>query len=218
MAQCEGIGPQIDPPPYERPTPVFLDDLEVTENGEYTPEDGHAFGSVNVSVSGGGGGGNVVTGTFKGTGDGPLSIDVPYTGTGYPVALLIRVKDGTDGTYGATVHRYSMAFWACAKQHPLIAPTFPSSSPSTTDEIDANNGMGGYVWKTSSSNATSYGGAGNQALWLFKNVDAIGSTNSYCVAFKSAKVLSVYIVSSPNLGQYGFMGGIEYEYTIVYSS
>lgn len=170
--------------------------------------------AVAKKLAGGGGGGggasNVVLGTFKGTTNGVLSVSVPYTGEGYPISLLIYVKDGVDcsGTpFYDIVCSATLAQWYASKSDPSKAPTYPSSSPAFADGGDINT-----YRKTSSAHAfNTY--AMRDVPWLVKQnpVDTNGTTT---VKMWSATELKVLISDTGP----GFYPNIEFAYIIVYSS
>lgn len=93
--------------------------IEITENGEV---DVAAFASALVNVAGGGGASNVVTGTFSfitsSTSMEVHTVNIPYTGAGYPRAVIIY-PDTPISKNG----QYTVEFWCCYKEY-KTEPTY----------------------------------------------------------------------------------------------
>ena len=176
--------------------------------GDSTDDD--CVTSVTGTYSGGGGGSsNVVTGTFTGTTTGTaMDITLNYTGSGYPVAVVIYPSEGaynSSGTFYNLVQRYATWFYLGIKNNMSTIPTY---SDSGTDEA--------FVfcrYKSSATNNTNGStSTGNREI-LFNNVDATaGAIN--CAKIKSKTKMSVFIAST----SYGFAANIEYKYWVLYSS
>ena len=162
-----------------------------------------------------GGASNMVTGTFKGTTTGAaMDINVPYTGSGYPIAVMIYPSEGaynSSGTFYNLLQRYATWLYSACKCVPSVAPTYPtSSSTANTDSMSV-----WHVYKGSASNATSGTAARNLNTNVYRNYDAVsGSSGQFVVSIKSNTKLSVFIASN----SYGFAANIEYTYRIIYSS
>lgn len=171
-----------------------------------------ADGSIGTGTASGGGGGasNIVTGTFKGTTTGAaMDVNIPYTGSGYPIAVAIYPTEGpynsNKGSFYSLVQRYALAQWTGVKSRIDESPTYNSGN---------SNGMCvGVLYKSSSSSAGSYQGAGSSNATIYKDEAAI-SNNYTSVKIRSATKMSVYIAST----SYGFAANIEYTYQIIYSS
>ena len=185
-----------------------IEALNVTQNGTYTASGGvDGYSPVTVSVSGGGGASNVVTGTFKGTTKGAaLDVTLNYSGSGYPIAVVIYPKGGIDGntTFATLVQRYAIGFYAITKADTNTAPTYAATSPSQD--------TGHYTrrYKSSSSDPNSYSASGGQGN-MFRNQSA---SSSVPVAIHSKTQMSVFIADTG----YGFADNIEYTYWVIYSS
>lgn len=178
-----------------------------TANGTY---DVTNLASLVVNVSGGAS--NVVTGTFKGTTTAAaMNIDLPYTGSGYPVAAIIYVKEGPYnpdfGTYYSLVQRYATSQLYLVKQIMGIAPAYSGIGTENKYNI---------VWsyKSSSSSATSYSNTGKQGSNGGLVASPSVASSQLPVTFQSATQMSVYIAGT----SYGFAANIEYTYHIIYSS
>ena len=176
-----------------------------TANGTY---DVTNLASLVVNVSGGGAS-NVVTGTFKGTSAGVVSISLNYSGSGYPIALLVYPKGGMreNTTYNSLVQRYAIGFLACSKVYMSQSPTYPQVAS------DSDKFREVVVYKNNSTSATSYTQTSAENGLCFSNyVSPSGSTQSFL--FYSSTSAKVNVVTS---GQ-GFAANIEYTYWVIYSS
>lgn len=160
--------------------------------------------------SGGGGASNFVMGTFtadSGTGA-AHSVTLPYTGNGYPIAAMVFIAGGAyeSGTdwYNST-QRYAVGQWTFSK-------SVQSSTPTYTTSGAANQGVTTWVYKNSTSTATTYSrsSAMNTNVLTSSNATGAGAT---CVRFKGKTTLSYYTAST----SYGLLAGQEYKYIIVYS-
>lgn len=179
-----------------------------------------AFPSGFVSAIGDiptGGGGNIVTGTFtptsaeKGT---AKSITVPYSGAGYPVALLIYP---TVGAYKSGTSIYTSA------QYRAIVTTMAikcdiSTTPDYTNNAIQNQAYVISTYKGSSSDSTIYSVTMSTHYNFMYRYPAEGTSGTSVARFyNSGTNLTVYIASD-NGSEYGFLAGTEYTYQIVYSS
>ena len=176
-----------------------------TANGTY---DVTNLAEVVVNVSGGAS--NMVTGTFTpGTTGTAASLTIPYTGSGYPIAAAIFPADGSyksSTTIYNLVQQYAVVEWYMSKANAALAPTFTTSG-------GANYGCPAWVYKSSTSSATTYSrsSAMTTNTYSSSNATAAGAT---CVRFTGTKTLSYYTAST----SYGLVSGTEYRYVILYSS
>ena len=181
--------------------------------GDSTDDD--CVASVLGTYSGGGGGAsNLVTGTFKGTTSGPLAVSIPYTGTGYPIAVLIYPSEGTyksGGTFYDLILRYVANTYLCVKNDPTTTPTYPYLPNNATD---ADKALVLTRYKSSASNATSYSNAGASNENIYINTSP-GSTSATIVRITSNTSMKVTVSASANSG---FAANIEYKYWVLYSS
>lgn len=153
-----------------------------------------------------GGASNIVTGTFKGTTTGAaMDVTLNYSGSGYPIALVIYPKEGSynpNGTFYSTVKRYALTTYFATLNVPASAPEYGSSSSATTR----------YFYKSSGSTASSVTSSGsNSSNQVFVNSNA--SSSNY-VRIRSSTKMSVFIASN----SYGFAANVEYTYHVIYSS
>lgn len=193
---------QIDPIPSQYIVPSG--NINLTANGSNIDIAQYATASVAVS----GGASNVVTGTFKGTTTGAaLEVTLNYSGSGYPVAVMVYPAEGPynsgSGTFYSTVQRYASAWVVATLNKTDAAPDFSDGSATCT-----------FInrYKSSASSATSYSGsASNTNSAVFRNSSA-SSTNP--LRLRSATKMEVFIASN----SYGFMANINYKYWVMYSS
>ena len=190
---------------------------EITTNG--TDIDVTEYQKVDVNVSGGGGGGSsiFVTGDFvTGASAGASSITINYSGSGYPVACIVHVKNGaynnTSGAGAATtawyneIQRYAVGQWTMHKAQYNTTPTYTTSGSN-------NYGVTTAIYKNSTSSATSYTRTSAMNSNTFSSSNANNAALT-CVKFKGNKTLSYYV----NTSSYGLMPNTSYTYYIVYSS
>lgn len=179
--------------------------------GIYQDQDGYLV----LSDEGGGGGGasNIVTGTFKGTTVGKMDINLPYSGTGYPIGLMIVPTEGPyneTGTFYSLVRQYVTVLYWAYKGRPDVAPDY-------TENSTANQAYRFHRFKSSSSKGTTHSSSIQSDFRIYNStVDVSASATNVCL-FKSNKVLSVYI-HNQNASSYGFAANVEYTYHVIYSS
>lgn len=184
--------------------------LSVTENGTYTAPTGKAYSPVTVDVPTGGGGGNIVTGTFTltTTGDATL-VNIPYSGSGYPVFTAIYVKYPETGSFASLVGPYHIA--------ELVVNKINSSTPNySSTSGNANRAREMWRYKSSTSYSTVYAvnlKSANAGEYIYSSLSA---DSTLPMRFSSANKMSIYCTNSD--GVYGFAPNIEYEYIVVYSS
>lgn len=167
--------------------------------------------------SGGGGGGDstVVRGTLKGTtANSRLTITIPYSGSGYPIAFTIFPSEGTyndvSGTFYSLVNRYGIQVFTIVKSELTVAPTYATSG-------NQNYGTVFCRYKSSSSNATSYSQSYSNTVNTFSSSSAATSSATQCIRFTANKTLSVYVIGNTGTN-YGVIKDIEYTYVVLYSS
>lgn len=196
---------------------AVIEALSVTQNGTYTAPTGvDGYSPVTVNVSGGGGASNIVTGTFKGTTTGAaMDVTLNYSGSGYPVAVMVYPSEGTYNNtttphpYYNLVQRYAIDSFIATKSNALTAPTY-------TDTTNTNYAEVYRIHKTNaSSNTTLTGGTaiGSSHVKVFTE-DGATSTNNNVVKINSSTKMSVFIASN----SYGFAVNIPYTYHVIYSS
>ena len=198
-----------------------FDDASVTTATAVDVASGKIFlandGTITTgTASGGGGASNVVTGTFKGTTTGAaMDVTLNYSGSGYPIAVLIYPSEGTynsSGSFYNLIQRYAYNTYLLVKNEPNTVPTYDGGGTG----VNTNNKallVGRY--KNSTTNATTYTQTGSTNNSVYNDTDAT-SSNTTVLRVRSKTKLSVYIISSGS--NYGFAANIEYKYWVIYSS
>lgn len=188
-----------------------------TANGTY---DVTNLAELVVNVSGGGGLTNVVMGTFTtgSTRNSNQSITIPYTGSGYPIALMVFIAGGVynNGTGGNTtwynsLDRYDVGAFYMTKARTTTAPTYGTSGAD-------NYGAIVYIYKNSTSQSTSYSRGSSMTANTFTSSSTSAASGNNCCRFKgNGKTLSVYIGNKTS-STYGFPPSTDLQYIVVYSS
>ena len=173
-------------------------------------------GKIAQIQTGGGGASNVVTGTFT-TGSTRAStgtVTINYTGTGYPIAVIIYIDGGAynpDTAWYNTVAQYDADSFTMTKAQMSSTPTFVSSG-----SVPANQGVATVTYKSNATTATTHTRAGSQSAVFFNSSDA--TTGYNCIRFKnSTKTLSYYIGNTAS-NKVGLAPSQTYHYIIIYSS
>lgn len=204
--------PSINVPKTGGGTATFYDvqgSQTITSNGTY---DVTTDASVVVNVSGGGGGAsNIVEGTFTTESSaGVHSINLSYSGSGYPIACMVVVEGGAynsaiSGWYNS-LQRYAVGQWTMSKSVMTSSPTYTTSGTQ-------NQGVTTWIYKNSTSSSTSYtrSSAMNTNVFSSSNASNAGAT---CIRLKSGNVLSYYV----NTSSYGLLPNTEYRYIVIYST
>lgn len=159
-----------------------------------------------------GGASNIVTGTFKGTTTGSMNVTLNYSGSGYPIAVLVYPDGGPTGNsaYNSLIQRYAMQLWVAVKSDPSTAPNYDTYD----DPVNYTVVLRSYKSNTSSS--TIYAAASSQnSTYTYRSGEAVASGSGVGVCrFHSSTEMAVYIATSSNC----FPVNIEYRYWIIYSS
>lgn len=161
---------------------------------------------------------NVLQGTFTtgSSGNTTGSVSLSYSGTGYPVMVMIVIDGGmyNDTSSGNTdwynsKNRYDVGFYAMSKARMTSAPSYGTSGADNYGVVDI-------VYKNSTSNATSYTRTGGTTINAYSSSNAQASTS--CIRFKgNAKTMSYYI-GNRGSSSIGLARSTTYKYVVVYSS
>lgn len=190
-------------------TPTLIT-KSITANGTYNASSDSADGYSSVTVSVSGGASNFVTGTFTGTTTGAaMDVTIPYTGTGYPIVVMVYPSGGTNKTgspFYDLIQQYATEYFLAIKNDISAVPVFDASG---------TNGMCSMInrYKSSASNATSRSQSASESILVMRDQSAQGGNQTLC-KITSSTVMSVYIAST----SYGFAANIEYTYVVQYSS
>lgn len=153
-----------------------------------------------------GGASNVVIGTFVGTTEGAaMDVDIPYTGNGYPVSVMIYPSASAESVFDSTIRQYAIAFYNSVKNGLSQTPAY---SGGTDDKAKVL-----YRSKSSSSNASAMSDSSGITAPIYNNIAATGATSNV-VKINSATKLSVYIIGTTGKG---FLANTEYTYIVVYN-
>lgn len=168
-------------------------------------------GTVTFYENGGGDASNYVTGEFTTQRSaGVMSITLPYTGTGHPVACMVFVKGGAYNNavspWYSSTQRYAVGQWTMHKAHQDTAPNYASSSGSN------NYGVTTWIYKNSTSSSTSYSRSSAMNTNSFSASNASNS-GALCCRFRSNTNLTVYV----NTSSYGLLPNQDYVYHVIYS-
>lgn len=190
----------------ENTYPLPSGSLTITANTPSTNVEAYAAVAVNVP-----GVTNMITGTFTTpSSSGVQSLTLPYTGNGYPIALMVFVAGGeyaSGTTWYTTVKRYAVGQFTIAKSNTQIAPSYGTSGA-------ANQGVTSWVYKNSTSSSTSYSRSSAMTTNSFSSSNATTTAAQTC-RFKSATELSYNVIGSSG---YGLLPDTEYRYIVFYSS
>ena len=157
----------------------------------------------------------LVQGTFT-TGSTRAStgtVSISYTGTGYPIAVMVYMQGGAydpDGSWYDTIAYYDADAFYMTKSQMSSTPTFVSSA-----SVPANQGVVCATYKSSTSNATTHSRNGSSSAVFFNSSDA--TTGYNCIRFKNnTKTMSYYIGNNAS-NRVGLAPSKTYAYIIVYS-
>lgn len=173
-----------------------------TQNGTY---DVTNLAELIVNVEGGAS--NFVTRTFTTPPQaGVTNLNIPYTGSGYPIACIVVVDGGAyvSGTDWYNLNqKYAVGQWTMTKANMSTTPSYGTSG--------ANN-QGVTTWIYKNTSATSYARSSAMTTNVFSSSNSAGA-GATCVRFKSGNVLSFYT----NTTSYGLAPNTKYTAYIVYS-
>lgn len=171
---------------------------------------------LSIQTGSGGGSSNVVTGTFT-TGSTRArtgTVTINYTGSGYPIAVVIYIENGAydpnDSWYN-TISQYDVDAFYMTKSQMSSTPTFVASA-----SVPANQGVVCGVYKSSSSNATTHSRNGSSSAVFFNSSDA--TTGYNCIRFKNNNKTLSYYVGNKASNRVGLAPSKKYYYIIIYSS
>lgn len=177
-------------------------------------------GKINNIPTGSGGVTNVVQGSFTtgATRNTTQNITINYSGTGYPIAVMIFVKGGAynNSSTGNTswynsVNRYDIGHYSMSKARGTTTPTYSTSGADNYGVVDI-------IYKNSTSTSTTYTRTSTMTANIFTSSSTSAQSSTACVRFKgNNKAMSVYIGNNGS-SSIGFASGTEYTYIVIYSS
>lgn len=192
----------------------------ITSNGTYnaSADSADGYDPVIVNVSGGGGiVGACVRGTFTtpSTNATVGTINVPYTGNGYPIMVAYELSEGaynSGGTAYGTLGRYTIVMACFYKTYLTGTNAEPSyNGTASKDEMSVT-----LRYKSSASTPNSTSASGTTGTAIYKTTNPTGNNVSNTLAIKSKNEIA-YITNTPS-SVYGLMPNTEYSYVIAYSS
>lgn len=146
---------------------------------------------------------SIVRGTINATETESLDIEIPYSGSGYPIGIFIAVKDGHVST-ASTMQPKSTLLFSGWKRSPDVRPDYDGSGDDDK-----------FSFVLYHRSASSFLGTGSSNIILMKDEGTAGQYPHQVFRFRSDKVMSLYV--GDNAGSYGLMPGIDYEYFVIYS-
>lgn len=164
--------------------------------------------------SGGGGASNMVQGTFTtgSTRNTTQTVTLGYTGSGYPVALVVYVKDGMFNSHGDTVwynskNQYDVGAYYMTKSQADVAPSYRTG-------MGDSNGVAVAIHKNSTTSNVSYTSV--QSVNAYAYGAQKPSSGHGCCAIHSSIEFEVYVGNLAS-NKIGFAPDTEYSYIVVYS-
>lgn len=161
----------------------------------------------------------LVMGTFttSSTRAGTGTASLNYTGSGYPIALMVFINKGANNTTSEgnttwvnSVDRYDVGFYSMSKAEMNTTPTYVTSA-----SVSANWGVVTIIYKNSTTDSTSYTRTSNMAAVVYNSTDGASSYN--CVRFKgNGKTLSYYVGNKAS-NRVGLVPSTTYQYIAVYT-
>ena len=168
--------------------------------------------------SGGGGASNIVQGEFTtgSTGASTGTFTIPYTGSGYPIALTIVVKGGAynntssgDTDWYNSVNRYDVGVFYMTKSRITSAPTYTSGAD--------NQGVTAIIYKNSTSTATTYTRTSAMTSVVYNTSSTNASTSANCIRFKGNGKTVSYYIGNRTSSTVGLARDTTFQYIAVYS-
>lgn len=167
------------------------------------------------SIETGGGASNIVTGTFNTASSSSTvgSISVPYSGTGYPVMLVIVVEGGM---YNPDISGWYDSLTRYAVGQITIGKGETTSTPSYSTSGTENYGTVELIYKNSTSTSTTYSSTRSVTANSYSSSEANG-TSYNCVRWNGDKSIS-YKTGGGDTYSYGLLVSTTYRYYAIYSS
>ena len=195
-----------------------FDDASVTTAVASDVASGKVFlaadGTITTGTNSGGGASNFVTGTFT-TGSSTSTnetVDVPYSGSGYPIMLVIYVEGGC---YNTAISGWYNSLTRYAVGQFCITKGVATSTPTYTTGGGANYGTVQLLFKNSASSATSYSSTRSATANSYSSSNANG-TSYTSVRWRSNTRIS-YRTAGGTSSTYGLLEDTTYRYVVYYS-
>ena len=161
---------------------------------------------------GGGSASKIVSGTFtaSSTTGAAQAINIPYSGSGYPISCFIYPTYGMGhSSVSGLIQQYVIPLFYINKTYlgsSVDVPTYATTGVRNQAHVVLR-------YKNTNDSATSYGTGAAADANTFSSDSATDSSRNYVVRFTSNTTLSVFIASS----SYGLIPNVKYTYMIEYS-
>ncbi len=154
--------------------------------------------------------GNIISGTFTTSNTaGAYSITLDYIGVGYPIAVMVYIDGGAYNTsidnWYNSVQRYAVGSWSMTKSNTTLTPTYTTSGA-------ANQGVTQWIYKNSTTTATTYSRSSAMTTNSYSSSNATGA-GATCIRLTGNTSLSYYV----NTTSYGLLPDTKYAYIVIYS-
>lgn len=168
-----------------------------------------------LQVPSGGGATNIVQGTFTTTSSRASAgtVNINYTGNGYPIACIIFINGGaynSETEYYSSVNRYDVGFYSMAKAVTDSTPTYVASASLTQNQATVT-----IIYKNSTSASTTYTRTSNMSAVTYNSSNATTTYN--CIRFTNNAKTMTYYVGNKGSSTIGFAPSTTYHYIIIYS-
>lgn len=173
-------------------------------------------GVLDIQTGSGGGSSNVVQGSFT-TGATRAStgtVSINYTGTGYPIAVMVYIDGGAynpNTEWYNTLAQYDADTFYMTKAQMDSTPTFVSSA-----SVPANQAVVSATYKSNASTATTHTRNGSQSAVFFNSSNA--TTGYNCIRFTNSTTTMSYYIGNKASNRVGLAPEQTYHYIVVYSS
>lgn len=162
-----------------------------------------------IDFSGGGGESNVISGTFKfsTTENRSFDLNIPYTGSGYPVGFVCWLKNGVAGTEVKNARQSALLVYSFFKVDIDTAPEY-GGIPNT------DWAYGTVIYKSSSPGTLS--GAGSVRMNTLRYSQSEPTYDTFginSIVIKNSNTISIGVATS----DYGVLSDFDYDYVVVYS-
>ena len=185
---------------------------DVSNSGGYVTQDQDGFIVLPSTGGGGGSASKIVSGTFtaSSTTGAAQAINIPYSGSGYPISCFIYPTYGmNDSSVAGLIQQYVIPLFYINKAYLGLthhAPTYETTGTNNQAYVVVR-------YKNTNTTAISYGTGVATDANTFSSDSATDSSRSHVVRFTSNTTLSVFIASS----SYGLIPNVNYTYMIEYS-
>lgn len=173
-----------------------------------------------TASGGGGGASNIVQGTFTtgATRNSKGTVSIPYSGSGYPIAVFVYIDGGpynnTSGgntTWYNSLNRYDCGFYSMVKSEVNTTPTYAGTGTN-------NYGTVTVIYKNSTSSATSYTRTSAMTANAYTAAANTAAGSTQMVKFKGNGTTISYFIGNLGSGSIGFPPSTTMAYIVIYSS